>query len=168
MSALPHFEEHRVTAVARDLCSSLGDVADVPVWSMSALEAGDALVLLTRARSQLDALLVRVLAQSTAVGVGSDVGLTTPAWWAQETRVTRAEANRVSSLSSALQRYGDVAAALAAGSVQLDQARVIVDAVNRAKPSGAKGQYLKTLTVATTMGPGIRVDIPAVLAAAQA
>jgi len=44
---------------------------------------------------------------------------------------------------------------------------VLVDAINRAKPSGAKGQYLRTLTVATTMGPGIRVDIPGVLAAAQ-
>ena len=37
----------------------------------------------------------------------------------------------------------------------------LVDAVNRAKPAGAKGQYLRTLTIATTMGPGIRVDIPA-------
>ena len=44
----------------------------------------------------------------------------------------------------------------------------LVDAVNRAKPSGAKGQYLKSLTIASTMGPGIRVDIPAVLAAAAA
>ncbi|MFL5710158.1 MAG: 50S ribosomal protein L1 [Chloroflexota bacterium] len=44
----------------------------------------------------------------------------------------------------------------------------LVDAINRAKPSGAKGQYLRTLTVATTMGPGIRVDIPGVLAAAAA
>jgi large subunit ribosomal protein L1 len=44
----------------------------------------------------------------------------------------------------------------------------LVDAVNRAKPSGAKGQYLRTLSIATTMGPGIRVDIPGVLAAATA
>ncbi len=44
----------------------------------------------------------------------------------------------------------------------------LVDAINRAKPSGAKGQYLRTLSIATTMGPGIRVDIPAVLAAANA
>ena len=44
----------------------------------------------------------------------------------------------------------------------------LVDAVNRARPSGAKGQYLRGLTVASTMGPGIRVDIPAVLAAAVA
>jgi large subunit ribosomal protein L1 len=42
----------------------------------------------------------------------------------------------------------------------------LVDAVNRAKPSGAKGTYMKSLTIASTMGPGIRVDIPAVLAAA--
>ncbi|HEX9044455.1 MAG TPA: 50S ribosomal protein L1 [Candidatus Limnocylindrales bacterium] len=39
----------------------------------------------------------------------------------------------------------------------------LVDAINRAKPSGAKGQYLKGLTIASTMGPGIRVDLPAVL-----
>ena len=44
----------------------------------------------------------------------------------------------------------------------------LVDAVNRARPAGAKGQYMKTLTIATTMGPGIRVDVPAVLAAANA
>ena len=36
----------------------------------------------------------------------------------------------------------------------------LVDAINRAKPSGAKGTYLRTLTIASTMGPGIRVDIP--------
>jgi large subunit ribosomal protein L1 len=44
----------------------------------------------------------------------------------------------------------------------------LVDAVSRAKPSGAKGQYFKGLTIASTMGPGIRVDIPAVIAAAAA
>jgi large subunit ribosomal protein L1 len=44
----------------------------------------------------------------------------------------------------------------------------LVDAINRAKPSGAKGQYLRGLTIAATMGPGIRVDLPALLAAANA
>jgi large subunit ribosomal protein L1 len=42
----------------------------------------------------------------------------------------------------------------------------LVDAINRAKPSGAKGQYLKGLSIASTMGPGIRVDVPDVLAVA--
>ena len=44
----------------------------------------------------------------------------------------------------------------------------LVDAINRAKPAGAKGQYLKALTIASSMGPGIRVDVPGVLAAAVA
>jgi len=44
----------------------------------------------------------------------------------------------------------------------------LMDAVNRAKPSGAKGTYLRSLTIASTMGPGIHVDIPAVLAVATA
>ena len=43
-----------------------------------------------------------------------------------------------------------------------------MDAVNRAKPAGSKGTYMRTLTIATTMGPGIRVDIADVLAAAVA
>jgi large subunit ribosomal protein L1 len=44
----------------------------------------------------------------------------------------------------------------------------LVDAVNRAKPSGSKGQYMRGLSVSSTMGPGIRVDLPAVLAVAAA
>jgi len=45
---------------------------------------------------------------------------------------------------------------------------VLVDAVNRAKPAGAKGQYLRGLTISSTMGPGVRVDVPALLAVAAA
>jgi large subunit ribosomal protein L1 len=50
----------------------------------------------------------------------------------------------------------------------LENLAALIDAVNRAKPAGAKGQYLKSLTIANTMGPGIRVDLPGVLAAAVA
>jgi large subunit ribosomal protein L1 len=50
----------------------------------------------------------------------------------------------------------------------VDNLAALVDAVNRAKPSGAKGTYLRSLSVSSTMGPGIKVDIPAVLAAAAA
>jgi large subunit ribosomal protein L1 len=50
----------------------------------------------------------------------------------------------------------------------LENLATLVEAISRAKPAGAKGQYLKGLTIASTMGPGIRVDVPGVLAAAAA
>ena len=34
----------------------------------------------------------------------------------------------------------------------------LLDALNRAKPSTAKGQYIKRVTLSTTMGPGFKVD----------
>ena len=36
--------------------------------------------------------------------------------------------------------------------------RALVDAVNKARPAGTKGIYLKKLAVSSTMGPGVRVD----------
>lgn len=43
-----------------------------------------------------------------------------------------------------------------------------VDALQRAKPSGAKGVYLRTLTITSTMAPGIHLDVPATVAASEA
>jgi len=40
----------------------------------------------------------------------------------------------------------------------LDNYLAVVDEVIRAKPSTAKGRYLKTVTMSSTMGPGIRID----------
>ena len=42
-----------------------------------------------------------------------------------------------------------------------------VDALQRAKPTGAKGVYLRTLTIKSTMAPGIHLDVPATVAAAS-
>jgi large subunit ribosomal protein L1 len=36
--------------------------------------------------------------------------------------------------------------------------RALVDAVNKARPTGTKGIYLKKIAVSSTMGPGVRVD----------
>lgn len=44
--------------------------------------------------------------------------------------------------------------------------RVLVDAVNKAKPSGAKGTYLKKLSLSSTMGAGVLVDTSTVADAA--
>ena len=37
-------------------------------------------------------------------------------------------------------------------------AMAVIDAVMRAKPAAAKGTYLRSLTMSTTMGPGVPVD----------
>ena len=40
----------------------------------------------------------------------------------------------------------------------VENAQALITSVIRAKPSAAKGKYLRSVTVASTMGPGIRVD----------
>ncbi len=39
-----------------------------------------------------------------------------------------------------------------------DNLRVFLDAINRLKPPTAKGVYLKSISLSSTMGPGVRVD----------
>ena len=36
--------------------------------------------------------------------------------------------------------------------------KALVEALNRSKPSGAKGVYIKKVSLSSTMGPGLRVD----------
>ena len=40
----------------------------------------------------------------------------------------------------------------------LDNYRAVMEEIMRAKPSAAKGKYIRTVTMASTMGPGIKVD----------
>jgi large subunit ribosomal protein L1 len=44
----------------------------------------------------------------------------------------------------------------------LANARALVDSVLRARPAAAKGKYLKSVTVSSTMGPGVHIDTAAV------
>jgi large subunit ribosomal protein L1 len=46
-------------------------------------------------------------------------------------------------------------------------AHALVDSVVKAKPPAAKGKYLKSITVSSTMGPGVRVDTASVEAVAK-
>ena len=46
----------------------------------------------------------------------------------------------------------------------LANVRAFVDALNRAKPTGAKGTFVKKISLSSTMGPGVKID-PASLSA---
>jgi large subunit ribosomal protein L1 len=46
----------------------------------------------------------------------------------------------------------------------LENMATIVDAIVKAKPSGAKGQYIRSVSLATTMGPGIKLELAPTLA----
>ncbi len=43
--------------------------------------------------------------------------------------------------------------------------RAFVDAVQRAKPTGAKGSYMRKVSIASTMGPGVSIDLSSATAA---
>jgi large subunit ribosomal protein L1 len=47
----------------------------------------------------------------------------------------------------------------------VENARAIIDSVNRAKPSTSKGKYLRKLAISSTMGPGLKIDVNSVSAA---
>ncbi|MDP9131338.1 MAG: 50S ribosomal protein L1 [Candidatus Binatota bacterium] len=48
----------------------------------------------------------------------------------------------------------------------IDNARMVLLTILRAKPASAKGNYVKGVTIATTMGPGIKVDLAQIRAMA--
>jgi large subunit ribosomal protein L1 len=41
--------------------------------------------------------------------------------------------------------------------------RSFIDAVSKAKPAGVKGSYIKKISISSTMGPGIKIDLSDVL-----
>lgn len=48
----------------------------------------------------------------------------------------------------------------------VENIKAFVDAVQKAKPAGAKGQYLNRIAVSSTMGPGVKVELGSLSAAA--
>jgi large subunit ribosomal protein L1 len=49
-----------------------------------------------------------------------------------------------------------------------DNVKALMQALVKAKPSTAKGQYLRSITLSSTMGPGVRVDPQAFIASTEA
>src|SRR5918994_491411 len=48
----------------------------------------------------------------------------------------------------------------------IDNARAVLSAILRAKPASAKGNYIRGVTLSTTMGPGVKIDLSQVRAMA--
>jgi len=62
---------------------------------------------------------------------------------------------------------------LAIGKISFDSQKLhenfaaVMDAIIKAKPSGAKGQYIKSITLTTTMGPGLKLDLRSAMTLAE-
>ncbi len=60
-------------------------------------------------------------------------------------------------------RYGNVHVQLGKVSFAIEAIeanfRAVIDEIQRAKPASAKGKYLKKISVSSTMGPGVKVDV---------
>ena len=61
-----------------------------------------------------------------------------------------------------VEKAGIVQAGIGKASFSAEQiaqnVRAFVDAVNKAKPTGAKGTYVKKISISSTMGPGVKID----------
>ncbi len=61
-----------------------------------------------------------------------------------------------------VEKAGIVQAGVGKASFPVDQIaqniRAFIDAVNKAKPAGAKGTYVKKISISSTMGPGLKLD----------
>jgi large subunit ribosomal protein L1 len=79
--------------------------------------------------------------------------------------------NKSGKVEYKVDKNGIIHASVAKVSFEADKiranAQALIEAVLRAKPSAAKGVYLKKISLSTTMGPGLRID-PASVASASA
>jgi large subunit ribosomal protein L1 len=55
--------------------------------------------------------------------------------------------------------HGGVGKASFDQALLVDNIKAFVEAVNRAKPAGAKGTYMKRVAISSTMGPGVHVEV---------
>jgi len=121
-----------VSVATAHVHDELDAVSDASVWSMDEAETATTLVELSRAKAKLCELEARVAAHADEIHVGNDVAASSAAnWLAHRTKQTRAEANRTVRLGHALEEHPLTRDALAGGGVCVEQARVIVDAVDR-------------------------------------
>src|SRR6478735_570833 len=123
---------HRVSLATAQMRAAAASVVDASVWSMDAAETAQTLVELTQLAAQVSELTSRVAAHADDLHVGQDAGASNAAnWLAHTTKTTRPTAHGVVKLGHALEAHPQTRDALAHGEVLLDQARVILHAVDQ-------------------------------------
>jgi hypothetical protein len=123
---------HPISVAVSRIEDELKTLRDQPAWSMGPEESRNAMVGLTRLEAQLVELQARV-AHGQTIEVEAESGATSTAnWWASATRQTRAGAHRRTRLATALAKdiHHPVRVALADGRLLVDQAEVIIAAVD--------------------------------------
>jgi large subunit ribosomal protein L1 len=87
--------------------------------------------------------------------------------------VTKAvEQSKGGAVEFRVEKAGIIHAGVGKASFSADQLaeniRALLDALLKAKPSGAKGQYIRRIALSSTMGPGVKIDVSEASAAAPA
>ena len=124
---------HPIAVACARMAAELDALVDVATWPMSDDEVRECLPALTRLAARVNGVEADLAAAAQTRHVEDACGATsTAAWWANETRMTHAEAHRKTQLARALDtdKHAPVRAALAAGDLLPDQAAVIVNAVD--------------------------------------
>ncbi|MDF9717668.1 DUF222 domain-containing protein [Nocardioides sp. ChNu-153] len=123
---------HPLVGVAARLGAVIDDGFEAGLLTAGPVETGAALVALEREANRLAALQSRLLAHATDVRVEDATGApSTAVWFANATRVPRAEAHRrVRAAVATQERYGALAAAGISGGVSPGQVEVVVRALD--------------------------------------
>lgn len=127
-----HPPSHPVAVFVARTRVAIMALQDQPLWTMNDAETRDALIELTRLVAQAEALELRVAAHADRTEVGRASGATSAAvWWSNETHQVQAGAASKMKLAKTLDQHDHIRQALEAGEILLDQARVIIVAVDR-------------------------------------
>ena len=129
---------HPIAVALSGIDGELDGLRDRPTWTMSPAETREAMVAVTRVQARLAELEARLAAHGRAVEVEAQSGATSTAnWWAHATRMTRGAAHRRVKFARALatEFHEPVRVALAGGALLVEQAEVIIAAID-ALPDG--------------------------------
>ncbi|MDT9594930.1 DUF222 domain-containing protein [Nocardioides zeae] len=122
---------HPVLAALARADRGVGDALELGLLTLGEVDARSALVAAQHLINRATGLVAKLAARAEELQVGRvDGSPSTAVWFANATGVTRGEAHRVLRVGGAFERYARVAAAAAAGAVSLDQADVIVRALD--------------------------------------